>query len=60
MKNASGLFRVTVLIAVMLGLAGLQPVDAGSLSPQNTILVNTTLDQYDTDASHCSLREAIQ
>jgi CSLREA domain-containing protein len=60
MNKTTALFRIAILFALLPVLARSQPVYAGSLSPHNTILVDTYLDQYNTDPSHCSLREAIE
>jgi CSLREA domain-containing protein len=60
MKQVTALYRIIVLITLLICLVGSQPATADSLSPQNTILVNTSEDQYGTDSLHCSLREAIQ
>lgn len=51
-----------VLTAVLLSLCSIQPATADSLSPGETILVNTVEDEYDLIGSGtgCSLREAIQ
>jgi CSLREA domain-containing protein len=62
MIHATALLRLLFLISLLLSLAGLVPVAAGSLSPQNTIQVNIEVDEYDTTGTGtgCSLREAIQ
>jgi CSLREA domain-containing protein len=60
MKSSIVLFRIVVLVMLLLLLTGLQHATAGSLSPQDGILVNIGDDQYGTDPDHCALREAIQ
>lgn len=62
MKHHSGWLRIFVLISIILAVSGSRPVTAHSLSPQNTILVTTVLDEFNTTGSGtgCALREAIE
>jgi hypothetical protein len=62
MKLGFFILRITVPVSLLLLITGLQPVTAGSLSPQATIQVTTHLGEYNQVkwGSGCALREAIQ
>jgi CSLREA domain-containing protein len=62
MKYDNGWLRIILLISLLLAIGSYRPVTADGLSPQNTIPVNITADEYNTTGSGvgCSLREAIQ